>query len=109
MEEKDFEFAEVEKEVIGTDESKSEELNGSQENSENEEKTKKRKAQPQPLKKLKLKKTWRSNFVTPTGIQVTELYCRRCVQYLPPKLFASSEDNVLDKNGMISVCKNCCE
>jgi hypothetical protein len=58
-------------------------------------------------KKLKMKKTWRNKFVSPTGIELTEIYCRRCVQYKNPKEFSRSTDLFLDKNGMMSVCKSC--
>lgn len=63
----------------------------------------------EPIKKLKLKKDWRTRIVSPTGYSLTELYCRRCVQYKNPKDFRVSHDINLDKNGMMSVCKNCCE
>lgn len=63
----------------------------------------------EPIKKLKLKKTWRTNFTSPTGFSLTEIYCRRCVQYKNPKEFKNSHDLVLDKNGMMSVCRSCCE
>lgn len=64
---------------------------------------------PTPQKKLKLKKNWRSKFLSPTGFQLTEIYCRRCVQYKNPKDFQTSQDSTLDKNGMLSICRSCCE
>jgi hypothetical protein len=64
---------------------------------------------PTPQKKLKLKKNWRTNFVSPTGFKISEIYCRRCVQYKNPKDFQTSQDSTLDKNGMLSICRSCCE
>ena len=63
----------------------------------------------QVKKKLKLKKSWRVRFTSPTGFQLTEIYCRRCVQYKNPKEFMKSYDTTLDKSGMMSVCRTCCE
>ncbi len=63
----------------------------------------------QVKKKLKLKKNWRTKFVSPSGIQISEIYCRRCVQYKNPKEFMKSYDTALDKSGMMSVCRTCCE
>ena len=63
----------------------------------------------EPIKKLKMKKNWRTTVVSPTGYQLSEVYCRRCVQYKNPKEFKNSHDLVLDKNGMMSVCRSCCE
>ena len=63
----------------------------------------------EPIKKLKMKKNWRTTVVSPTGYQLSEVYCRRCVQYKNPKEFKNSHDLILDKNGMMSVCRTCCE
>jgi len=62
-----------------------------------------------PQKKLKLRKNWRVKFTSPTGFSLTECYCRHCVQYKNPKDFQPSYDSTLDKNGMMSICRSCCE
>jgi len=67
------------------------------------------KIKPEPKKKLKIKKSWQGVFTSPTGYSLTEIYCRRCVEYKNPKEFSSSYDKVMDKNGMMSVCRSCVE
>ena len=59
-------------------------------------------------KKLKMKKSWRGKFISPVGIELTEVYCRRCIEYKNPKEFYRSFDP-LDKSGMMSLCRSCCE
>lgn len=46
-------------------------------------------------------------FKTPDGKILDHIYCRRCQQELPPRLFYEATDQVLDKNGYMSVCKPC--
>lgn len=40
--------------------------------------------------------------------QKKELYCRRCQETKSEMFFYSALDSYLDKNGYMSVCKNCC-
>jgi len=44
---------------------------------------------------------------TPTGLLLTEAWCRRCMKMLPAKRFHTSYNHELDKNGLLSVCKPC--
>lgn len=74
-----------------------------------EEVIEKEKEEKPPIRKLKLKKDWRIRFTSPTGIQMTENYCRKCVSYKNPKEFQQSYDTVLDKSGLMSICRSCCE
>jgi hypothetical protein len=67
------------------------------------------KVETEPKKKLKLKKTWRNKFTSPSGVILTEVYCRRCITYKNPKDFQASYDSFLDKSGMMSICRSCCE
>jgi hypothetical protein len=45
--------------------------------------------------------------ISKTGVELTELYCRKCMQLKKPEKFYESFDRYLDSNGMMSVCKDC--
>ena len=44
-----------------------------------------------------------------TGIEVEEIYCRKCMKMKKPGLFFTAVDKSLDSNGFFSVCKSCCD
>ncbi len=46
--------------------------------------------------------------LTKTGVEVVRNYCRVCREHKAPLKFYSAIDNVLDTNGLFSVCKECC-
>ena len=39
--------------------------------------------------------------------ELTEVYCRKCMEYKTPRHFYSAVDYFLDSNGLFSVCKDC--
>jgi hypothetical protein len=43
------------------------------------------------------------------GNPVKKCYCRRCMEFKPPNKFLDATDNILDKNGKMSVCSECVE
>ena len=45
---------------------------------------------------------------TKTGVEVLEVYCRRCMQTKKPTEFFIALEPYLDCNGLFSVCKTCC-
>ena len=45
--------------------------------------------------------------VSSTGVEVIDIYCRKCRQTNKPTEFFASVDDV-DSNGYFSLCKNCC-
>ena len=49
----------------------------------------------------------RGAYITPEGKQISEVYCRACQQNRAPRLFYAANDKYLDKNGLMSVCKDC--
>jgi len=48
-----------------------------------------------------------SGLITKTGIEVTECYCRKCMQTKPAAQFYQAVDTYVDANGLFSVCKTC--
>ena len=46
--------------------------------------------------------------ISSTGIAIEKIYCRRCMKLKKPTEFFSSVDEILDRNGYFSVCKQCC-
>jgi len=48
-------------------------------------------------------------FLSITGVEVTEIYCRKCRQTKKPSDFFTAVDEVLDTNGYMSICKDCCD
>jgi hypothetical protein len=42
-----------------------------------------------------------------TGVHVTQVYCRFCMENKATSFFYSAVDNFLDKNGYMSICKPC--
>jgi hypothetical protein len=67
------------------------------------------KQKPEVKKKLKMKVATRTAFTTNTGISVKSVYCRRCTEFLNPRLFSTATDTYLDKNGLQSICNPCLE
>ena len=47
-------------------------------------------------------------FISKTGVTITENYCRRCRKIKHPRDFYQGVDQVLDTNGIMSICKDCC-
>ena len=56
------------------------------------------------ISKRKVKKT--TSF---TGVEVSEIYCRRCMKVKKFSDFYTAVDIELDRNGYFSVCKICCQ
>ena len=52
-------------------------------------------------------RTRRKKQVTVTGAEISEAYCRRCMKQKRADQFFSAVDLTLDKNGLMSVCKDC--
>ena len=46
--------------------------------------------------------------VSKTGVSIEKAYCRRCMQMKKATDFFSAVDLEIDKNGIFSICKNCC-
>jgi hypothetical protein len=44
---------------------------------------------------------------TKTGLEITSSHCRRCMNDLPPAKFYTAVDFDLDKNGLLSICRDC--
>jgi len=55
----------------------------------------------------KSKRTVGKEFVSKTGVAVTQQYCRKCMKTKPPKDFYQATDFELDSNGLQSICKPC--
>lgn len=53
------------------------------------------------------KRTKVKEFTSPTGVVLTESYCRRCMKNKKPTEFYKATDRELDSNGLFSVCKQC--
>ena len=56
-------------------------------------------------KALRRKKSLK--IVNKDGIDVSEIYCRKCMQKKPPTEFYLGADKYLDRNGYFSICKLC--
>lgn len=41
------------------------------------------------------------------GLEISEIYCRKCVKNKSPKDFYKAVDHFLDKNGFMSLCRDC--
>jgi len=54
------------------------------------------------------KRTVKKEFTSITGVILTDNYCRRCRENLPPRQFYQATDLELDTGGIMSVCKPCC-
>ncbi len=50
-----------------------------------------------------------SAVTTKTGMQISEAYCRKCCKMKKPNEFYSAVDLYLDGNGLMSICKECCQ
>lgn len=46
--------------------------------------------------------------ISRTNVAVEKVYCRRCMKSKKPVDFFSAVDNEIDKNGYMSICKQCC-
>jgi len=46
---------------------------------------------------------------TKTGKQISEAYCRKCCKVKKPTDFYAAVDLYLDGNGLMSICKSCCQ
>ena len=55
------------------------------------------------ISKRKVKKITSS-----TGVEISEIYCRRCMKTKKFSDFYTSVDNELDRNGYLSICSDCC-
>jgi len=53
------------------------------------------------------RKTPPATFVSKTGIEVVENYCRKCRLNKKPTDFYVATDTLLDSNGCMSICKDC--
>ena len=60
-----------------------------------------------PAKKKSRRKNSKSIFYDLEGNIIESCYCRKCTKDRPPRLFYQASDELLDKNGYFSVCKNC--
>lgn len=49
----------------------------------------------------------RKPIVTKTGIEVDDIYCRKCMRVRPASKFYDATDTILDSNGKFSVCIDC--
>lgn len=47
-------------------------------------------------------------FISKTGVVITEAYCRKCMKTKSPRDFYQAVDP-LDSNGIMSICKSCCQ
>ena len=45
--------------------------------------------------------------VSKTGVEVSQVYCRKCMETKPPKDFYMRTNEFLDSNGYMSICKQC--
>lgn len=50
----------------------------------------------------------KSKIISKTGVEVTLIYCRKCMEMKKPADFYQASDRWLDSNGYFSVCKDCC-
>ena len=58
----------------------------------------------------KSKKVEQKTFISKTGIEITgTVYCRMCMKDLHHRHFYQAVDQILDRNGLMSVCKDCCQ
>ena len=48
------------------------------------------------------------DFISKTGVIIIDAYCRRCRETKHPRDFYQGVDKLLDTNGIMSICKNCC-
>ena len=58
-------------------------------------------------KKKSRRKNSKSIFYDLSGNVIESCYCRKCIRNRPPRLFYKASDELLDKNGYFSVCKDC--
>ena len=58
-------------------------------------------------KKKSRRKNSKSVFYDLEGNVIESCYCRKCRKDRPPRLFYKASDELLDKNGYFSVCKDC--
>lgn len=54
------------------------------------------------------KRITKGSITTKTGVEVSENYCRRCMQIKKATDFFIALEPFLDANGLFSVCKQCC-
>lgn len=45
--------------------------------------------------------------VSDSGVEITQVYCRRCMKNKPPKDFYKAVDHFLDSSGVMSICSAC--
>lgn len=49
-----------------------------------------------------------TSYKSKTGVDIDTVYCRKCMQHLPPDNFYECTDaGLIDANGVMSVCKSC--
>jgi hypothetical protein len=57
-------------------------------------------------KVLRRKKTLQK-IINADGVDISQIYCRRCMKKKPPTEYYSAADKYLDQNGYFSICKEC--
>lgn len=65
------------------------------------------KGQSEKPKASRTKRKKSEPFISKTGIELKEAYCRKCMKMKKPGEFFSAVDSYLDSNGLMSLCKEC--
>jgi len=60
-----------------------------------------------PKKTRMKRKNEKTKFYNLNGKEITSCYCRKCEKNLLPRNFYKANDEFLDSNGYMSICKNC--